>query len=100
MPSPPVSQAEIDARIADHIDELLELWWAEQGASKPRDLELIALAMPLPRGEAIRALDLCCGPGDVGRAIRQIYPKPHVDLQSCESSGWHSGNARRARPEG
>src|SRR6476660_9828753 len=79
MPSPPVSQAEIDARIADHIDELLELWWAEQGASKPRDLELIALAMPLPRGEAIRALDLCCGPGDVGRAIRQIYPKAHVD---------------------
>ena len=79
MQSPPISQAEIDARIGSHIDELLELWWAEQGASKPTDLELIALAMPFPRGQAIRALDLCCGPGDVGRAIRQIYPKAQID---------------------
>jgi tRNA (cmo5U34)-methyltransferase len=79
MQPPPISQAEIDARIGDHIDELLELWWAEQGASKPRDLDLIALAIPFPRGDDIRALDLCCGPGDVGRAIRQIYPKAHVD---------------------
>ena len=79
MQSPPISQAEIDARIGSHIDELLELWWAEQGASKPKDLELIALAIPFPRGQAIRALDLCCGPGDVGRAIRQIYPKAHID---------------------
>ena len=79
MQSPPISQFEIDARIHRHIDELLELWWAEQGASKPKDLELIAPAIPFPRGQAIRALDLCCGPGDVGRAIRQIYPKAHVD---------------------
>ena len=79
MQPPPISQAEIDARVSDHIDELLELWWAEQGASKPRDLKLIALATPFPRGDAIRALDLCCGPGDVGRAIRKIYPKAHVD---------------------
>ena len=79
MQSPPISQAEIDARISGHIDELLELWWAEQGVSKPKDLELIALAMPFPRGQAIRALDLCCGPGDVGRAIRQIYPKAQID---------------------
>jgi SAM-dependent methyltransferase len=79
MQSPPIPQAEIDARIGSHIDELLELWWAEQGASKPRDLELIALAVPLPRGQAIRALDLCCGPGDVGRAIRQVYPKAQID---------------------
>src|SRR4030095_13829994 len=79
MQSPPISQAEIDARISSHIDELLELWWAEQGTSKPRDLELIALAIPFPRGQAIRALDLCCGPGDVGRAVRQIYPNAHID---------------------
>src|SRR4030095_13406226 len=79
MQSPPISQVEIDARIHDHIDELLALWWAEQGASKPKDLELIALAIPFPRGQAIRALDLCCGPGDAGRAIRQIYPNAHID---------------------
>lgn len=79
MQSPPISQTEIDARIHSHVDELLELWWAEQGASKPGDLELIASAIPFPRGQAIRALDLCCGPGDVGRAIRRIYPNAHID---------------------
>jgi len=79
MQSPPISQTEIHSRTNNHIDELLELWWAEQGAAKPKDLELLALAMPFPRGQAIRALDLCCGPGDVGRAIRQIYPKAQID---------------------
>jgi len=79
MPSPPISQTEIEARIHDHIDELLELWWAEQGAAKTKDLELIASAIPFPRSDAIRALDLCCGPGDVGRAIRQVYPNAHID---------------------
>ena len=24
-------------------------------------------------------LDLCCGPGDVGRAIRKVYPNAHID---------------------
>jgi len=79
MQSPPISQAEIDVRIHSHIDELLVLWWAEQGASKPRDLLLISSAIPFPRSQAIRALDLCCGPGDVGRAIRQAYPKAQID---------------------
>src|SRR5207344_3469659 len=79
MQSLPISQAEIEARIHDHIDELLELWWAEQGASKTKDLELIASAIPFSPGDAIRVLDLCCGPGDVGRAIRQVYPMAQVD---------------------
>ncbi len=79
MQSPPISQAEIDARVHPHIDELLALWWAEQGASKPNDLELIASVIPFARHQPIRALDLCCGPGDVGRAIRKIYPHAHVD---------------------
>jgi len=79
MQSPPISQAEIDARIDPHIDELLALWWTEQGATKPNDLALIASAIPFPRDQPIRALDLCCGPGDVGRAIRKIYPDAHID---------------------
>src|SRR4029077_2053397 len=79
MQSPPISHAEIDARIHDHVDELLELWWAEQGASKTSDLALVASAIPFPRSEAIRALDLCCGPGDVGRAIRHLYPNAQID---------------------
>ena len=79
MQSPPISQAEIDARIHGHIDELLELWQAEQGDSKTYDLQLIASVIPFPRSQAIRALDLCCGPGDVGRAIRHAYPNAHID---------------------
>jgi SAM-dependent methyltransferase len=80
MQSPPVSEAEIAARISSHFDELLELWWAEQGASKPKDLQLIASAIPFPRNQAIHALDLCCGPGDVGRAISQMFPMAQVDF--------------------
>jgi SAM-dependent methyltransferase len=79
MRSPPISQAEIDARIHPHVDELLALWWAEQGATKPNDLDLIASAIPFARDQPIRVLDLCCGPGDVGRAIRKTYPNAHVD---------------------
>src|SRR5262245_32637970 len=79
MQSPPISQAEIDARIEEHVDELLELWWAEQGDSKPRDLALIASALPFPRGDVLRVLDRCCGPGDVGRAIQSVYPKAQID---------------------
>jgi trans-aconitate 2-methyltransferase len=75
----PISHAEIEARISGHLDELLELWWAEQGLSKPRDLQLIASALPFPRGQAVRVLDLCCGPGDVGRAIRHEYPNAQID---------------------
>jgi SAM-dependent methyltransferase len=79
MQSPPISQAEIETRIAGHLDELLTLWWAEQGASKPRDLQLMASALPFPRDQALRVLDLCCGPGDGGRAIRQEYKNAQID---------------------
>ena len=79
MQQPPISQAQIDARVHPHVDELLALWWAEQGASKPNDLELIASVIPFARDRPIRALDLCCGPGDTGRAIRRLYPNAHID---------------------
>lgn len=79
MQAPPISQAEIAARIGGHLDELLELWWAEQGPGKPRDLELIAAALSLPQDRALRVLDLCCGPGDVGRAVRRDYPSAEID---------------------
>jgi hypothetical protein len=79
MQPPPISQVEIESRISSHLDELLELWWAEQGVSKPRDLELIASTLGFPHNEAVRVLDLCCGPGDVGRAIRYQYPHAQID---------------------
>ena len=79
MHTPPIGQAEIDARVAAHVDELLELWRAEQGAGKPRDLDLMALIMPFPRDETVSLLDLGCGPGDFGRAVRQVYPNARID---------------------
>jgi SAM-dependent methyltransferase len=75
----PITQSEIETRIAPHLDELLKLWWTEQGEAKSRDLDLIATAIPFPRNERLRALDLCCGPGDVGRAIRRVYSSAEVD---------------------
>jgi SAM-dependent methyltransferase len=79
MQPPPISQTEIESRISGHLDELLELWWAEQGAEKVRDLELIATVLPFPRDQTLRVLDLCCGPGDVGRAIRRHFPNAQID---------------------
>jgi SAM-dependent methyltransferase len=79
MQSPPIGQAEIEHRISEHLDELLELWAAEQGAAKLRDLELMASALPFPRDRPIQTLDLCCGPGDVGRAVRARYSSARID---------------------
>jgi len=79
MQSLPITEAEIEARISERLDELLGLWQAEQGSSKPGDLELMASVIPIPRSEAVRVLDLCCGPGDAGRAIRRVYPKAQID---------------------
>ncbi len=76
---PPIGQAEIESRIAPHLDELLRLWWAEQGTEKARDLELLASTIPFPRDRPLRVLDLCCGPGDVGRAIRHVRSAAEVD---------------------
>jgi len=79
MRPPPIGQDEIDDRIEGHLDELLELWQAEQGEAKARDLDLIAMALPLAGDRPQRILDLCCGPGDVGRAIQRRFPHAHVD---------------------
>jgi SAM-dependent methyltransferase len=81
MRQPPIDQSEIAARIKDHTDELMDLWWAEQGgATKERDLSIVSSCLPFPRDRALRALDLCCGPGDLGRAIRRNYPDARVDF--------------------
>jgi SAM-dependent methyltransferase len=79
MQPTPISQDEIDARIAGHLDELLALWQAEQGEAKARDLDLIAAALPLAGDQPLRILDLCCGPGDVGRAVQRRFLSAHVD---------------------
>src|SRR5215472_17459292 len=81
MQQPPIDQSEIDARIKDHEEELLDLWWAEQGgAAKDRDLQIVSSSIPFPHDRALRAVDLCCGPGDLGRAIRHNYPNAQIDF--------------------
>jgi len=75
-----LTQSEIEKKLRNEdLDELLRLWWVEQGAEKRRDLDLMASAIPFPSDAALRVLDLCCGPGDVGRAIRTRYPNSQID---------------------
>jgi SAM-dependent methyltransferase len=76
----PLSLDQIQRKLSnDNLDELLRLWWAEQGGAKKRDLELIATAIPFSPQQRLRVLDLCCGPGDVGRAIRSRFPKSRIE---------------------
>jgi SAM-dependent methyltransferase len=80
MSATPLSLAQIQKKLSnDNLDELLQLWWAEQGEVKKRDLEIIATALPFSPRQALRVLDLCCGPGDVGRAIWSRFPKSSID---------------------
>jgi SAM-dependent methyltransferase len=79
MQAPPIGETEIEDRIAPHLDELLQLWWTEQGEGKIRELTLMASVLPFPHQEALRVLDLCCGPGDAGRAVMREYPNARVD---------------------
>ena len=80
MPNPPLTQSQIAEKLsAENLDELLQLWWTEQGAAKLRDLELMAAALPFPTDANLRVLDLCCGPGDVGRFMRARYRNSRID---------------------
>jgi SAM-dependent methyltransferase len=75
-----LTQNQIENKLSsENLDELLGLWRIEQGAQKERDLDLMAAAIPFSKDAALRVLDLCCGPGDLGRAIRARYPKSQID---------------------
>lgn len=80
MSNPPLTQSQIERTLSnENLDELLQLWWAEQGAEKKRDLELTSTALPFLPEQELRVLDLCCGPGDVGRTIRSRFPNSRID---------------------
>src|SRR5208337_1735272 len=75
-----LTQSQIEKKLSnENLDELLDLWQTEQGAEKRRDLDLMAAAIPFSKDATLRVLDLCCGPGDVGRAVRARYPKSQID---------------------
>ena len=78
--TPPLTETQIAKKLSsENLDELLQLWWTEQGVEKRRDLELMAAALPFPTDANLRVLDVCCGPGDVGRGIWGRYRNSHID---------------------
>ncbi len=95
-----LTQSQIEKKLSSkHLEELLHLWQTEQGAAKRRDLELMAAALPFPADARLRVLDLCCGPGDVGRAIRIRYPHSQIVcvdrdvflISICIGVNWREG---------
>src|SRR5438094_10549671 len=78
--APPLTETQIAKKLSsENLDELLQLWRTEQGVAQRRDLELMAAALPFPADANLRVLDMCCGPGDVGRGLRRRYPNPRID---------------------
>ena len=63
----------------EDLDEWLRLWRAEQGPAKPASIELMAAVIPYLDSKRLKVLDLCCGPGDVGRAIHTRFRNSRVD---------------------
>ncbi|MCA9660609.1 MAG: class I SAM-dependent methyltransferase [Myxococcales bacterium] len=60
------------------IAEWMGRWRHMQGGTDRERLirQLVAI---LPNERSPRVLDLCCGPGDVGRAVRARFPEAQVD---------------------
>jgi SAM-dependent methyltransferase len=76
----PLTQSQIEKKLTDeNLAELLDLWSIEQGAEKRRDLDLMAAAIPFSQDTPLHVLDLGCGPGDVGRAVRARFPMSRID---------------------
>lgn len=63
------------------LDDWLARWRDMQGADDRRQhMECVASLLPFPRDAAIDVLDLCCGPGDLGRTVRARFPNARVDF--------------------
>jgi SAM-dependent methyltransferase len=74
------TEADVERKLAvEDTDEWLRLWQAEQGPAKAATLELMAAVIPMAGDAKVRVLDLCCGPGDVGRAIHARFRTAEVD---------------------
>ena len=81
MPRSPLSQTQIEDKLrTENLDEWLELWWISQGGEpRHRRLRLIAEVLPFERDSEIAVLDMCCGPGDLGRFVRTRFSKVRID---------------------
>jgi len=76
-----LTQTEIADKLrGQDLDKWLALWWAEQGPAKRMALDLMAAAIPSPQVGSVRVLDMCCGPGDAGRAVFSRFPNARIDF--------------------
>ena len=77
MANPQLSQIQIEEKLqGENLEEWEQLWRASQGGTA--NWELIAAALPFPESSELSVLDLCCGPGDIGRVISQRFGKARV----------------------
>jgi SAM-dependent methyltransferase len=77
MANPQLAQNQIEEKLqGENLEEWHQLWRASQGGTAT--WELIAAALPFSESEELGVLDLCCGPGDIGRYIRQRFRKARV----------------------
>jgi SAM-dependent methyltransferase len=76
-----LTQTEVEAKLrGEDLNTWLQLWQAEQGPAKLSSLQLMAAAIPFPDDKSLRVLDLCCGPGDAGRAAYTRFPNARIDF--------------------
>jgi SAM-dependent methyltransferase len=74
------SLAQIDDKLrSEDLDAWLHLWHTEQGPAKPAALKLIASAIPFATDRRLCVLDVGCGPGDAGRAVRSRFAHARID---------------------
>lgn len=81
----PRTPQELEERIENALEgedpeAWLALWHASQGGERRnRRFELMAAVLPFSRPEPINVLDMCAGPGDLGRFIHAAYPHARID---------------------
>lgn len=78
----PASDQRIDAIVNRlDLDDWLARWRDMQGAEdRARHLTCVASMIPFEPTQAIDVLDLCAGPGDLGRTVRARFPNARVDF--------------------
>jgi SAM-dependent methyltransferase len=76
-----LTEREIAEKLSrEDLDEWLRLWWVSQGGEpRNRRLRTIAEMLAFSRDREIAVLDLCCGPGDLSRFVRDRFPNARID---------------------
>jgi len=64
----------------EDLEEWLRLWCSSQGGTpRNRRFELMSAVLPFDPSQEIRVLDMCCGPGDLGRFIQRSFSRARID---------------------